>query len=349
MLGGVATAVAVVERGRARVAAYALLPAPTNDSALVEGVQTQVTGLVVAGALTIAVLGWLLWIARRPRTSSRELGWAGLFLPALPAAVGVLAYGWAVSRGYRGVAGMDVGLKLEYLRQSLEASGVYLKMARVATWLAVGLAAVAGFVWARHGRAVSRKRMAAAAALCGVGALAFAATRQQAADGVPLPILENGVVEFPSFEQVPRLANCSRQMESLPVLRFGPDAVTVDGSVVEPDGFRDHLMVTRANHQLIHQGRPAPATLAVVVARAGTPLARIIPYLQKGASGAWMMASIAAHPYQSKTLGVVPRYQHCGRIFQLSESATPISHYSTWADLAKAIDHSPAALELAPW
>lgn len=62
-----------------------------------------------------------------------------------------------------------------------------------------------------------------------------------------------------------------------------------------------------------------------------------------------MMASLAPQPYPSTTLGLVPRYQHCGRRFRLTESARPISRYATWAALAAALDEAPAMLEAAPW
>lgn len=350
---GIGVAVALVERGRSAVVAYAL-PSATGGSpvpAIPDGVEMQVRGLMLAGGLAIGVLVlvWLAGMDWRSRPSRGGPVRAALFLPLLPVALGILAYGWAVSRGYHGAADIDPALKSEHLRQALESSGRWLGVARVAWWLALGLSAVAGLVWARRAPLVPVTRLLAAVALCGAGFLAVVVTRGQAADRLPMPVLANSVLDLRPFEQTPRFASCPRQEESLPVLQFGSDAVTVDGVAVDPRGFGDHLMTTRSNYPAVHQGRPAPATLALVVAPGNTPMARLIPYLQKGVGGLWMMASVAPHPYLSRTLGAVPRYQHCGRRFRLSESAAPISRYPTWAALAAAMDKAPATLEAAPW
>jgi hypothetical protein len=254
-----------------------------------------------------------------------------------------------VSRAYHGVAGVDPSLKSAQLLQALESSSTWLVMARGSIALAAGLALIASFVWASRARRVSRAQLAGAASLCLVGALAFAVTRGRAADRHPLPILASGVVEVGPFDETPRLANCPRQQESLPVLRFSPDAVTLDGVPSEPDRFRDGLMVRRANHALLHDGRPAPAALALVIAPGATPLTRILPYLQTGPDGLWMMGSISPHPHPSRTLGLIPRFELCGRLLRLSESAPPISNYSTWAALAAAVDRAPGAFAAAPW
>jgi len=134
------------------------------------------------------------------------------------------------------------------------------------------------------------------------------------------------------------------------MLTIGANSASVDGNTVHPAAFRDHLVVRRANQALVTPGRPAPAAVAQVLAPGATPLPLILPYLQTRPDGLWMFASLAVHSHASRTLGVIPRYQHCARTFRLPESAPPITrYYPTWGALAAAVDQTRGTFEAAPW
>jgi len=82
------------------------------------------------------------------------------------------------------------------------------------------------------------------------------------------------------------------------------------------------------------------------------PTDRIMPYLQKVPEGTTILvASAISRPVLSKTLGTIARYEFCGRPFRLSyaETATHLSRYRTWSDVAAAISRTSEILEITAW
>jgi hypothetical protein len=347
----VVVAIVMVERGRSAIAAFIFMPPAPDDitRVVVRGLYPQLTGLTIAGALAIgailvACLGRFVLGRRVPRDGSP---WAALWLALLPACLGVLLYGWAVTSGFDSAAYDDPSLKTAHLREILVNSHRWLDRARLATWLVVGAIAIATLAWTRRSGPGSTRGMLIAAGILVTGVVAFALTRKQAADQSPLPVLPSVIDDVRPFEDLPRLARCPIQDRSLPLLRFGAQTVKLDIREVDPDSFADRLTEIQINYPTLHPGEVFSGPL--VVAAKGTTLARIIPYLQKRPDGLWMMASIWEEAHPTRTLGTIRRYQHCERDFKLSETAPPISRYQTWGALAAAIDRSSTTFEAAPW
>jgi len=154
----------------------------------------------------------------------------------------------------------------------------------------------------------------------------------------------------PSYaSQVPSISPCP-PAASAPALEFKNDLVRFNGRPVDPDDFRTRFVVDRNDYALLHAGRQLP--FLVVEADRATPIDRIIPYLQKAFEGTTVLiASAASRPVLSKTLGTIARYEYCGRTFRLGyeRTATPLSRYRSWSDVAAAVSRDAESLEMAPW
>ena len=169
------------------------------------------------------------------------------------------------------------------------------------------------------------------------------------ADRHPLAILPH-VAHASYASKAPSISPC-QPTESAPVLEFANDFVRLDSSHVNPNEFQAHLVTVSNNYALDHTGRPMP--FLIVMADRATPIVRIIPYLQKVPEGTTILvASTTSRAVLSKTLGTIARYEFCGRTFRLiyRKTATPLSRYRSWSDVAAAISRSNSEiLETAPW
>ncbi len=328
--------------------------------AVILGISVQFAGLVFIGALmllalTVASLGLMLSWRTEAMRGHRSLAIArlravALLLPAWPAAVGLLRYGLRMNEGYTAAAYVEPFKKAAELLQSIDGAYPIIKAARLGLLVLVALAAIATVVVSRRGvlRPVSSARLAASVLVFLAGLFAFASTRRHAADRRPLPILPD-VADASYASKVPSLSPC-RSTEPAPVLEFANDSVRFDWSHVDPNEFQAHFDGARINYPIDHAGRPMP--FLIVVANRATPANRMVPYLQKVSDGTIILvASATSHPVVSKTLGTIARYEACGRTFRLTyrETATPLSRYGSWSDVAAAINRSSEVLEIAPW
>jgi len=353
LAAGSAAAIVLVERGRGSVAAsvFAAAADPEAGTSIASGIEAQITGVTVAGALALGavLLLALAEIAARHQSRPNDQPWSAPLLALLPSSIGVVVYGRALRARYEGAAGIDPSLKSAHLREALVASHRWLDLARFGSWLAIGVITALVLVRARRGPVGdSGARLFTAGLLFVAGAISFAVTRSQASDHTPLTVLPAVVEDPTTFEGVPRLKSCPVQTQSLPLLRFRPEAVTLDGIPVDPRTFGDQLTVLFANWVTLNRGPSVPDTSALIIASRETPLERVLPYLSVRPDASWMVASIWPVPHPSASMGPIPRYQHCGRRFKLSESAPPISQYKTWGALAGAVDRSPSIFEAAP-
>jgi hypothetical protein len=320
------------------------------------GIRVQFAGLVFLGglmllALTVVTLGLTLsWrteaISRRRTLAMSRLRAIALLLPAWPPAAGFLVYGLRMNKGFWGVAGVDPSMKTAELLRSIDGAYPIIEAARIGLLLLVALGAITAVVAWRRGalRPVSSVRLAAGALVFLAGLFAFAASRGQAADRHPLPILPY-VADAPYASKVPSVSPCL-PLESAPVLKFTNDLVKLDWAPVDPDEFRDRLAALLNNDALLHGGRPMPPL--IVEADPATPTDRIIPYLRKVDDMTILVASATSRPFLSKTLGTIARYEFCGRTFRLvyKETATRLDRYRTWSDVAAAVSRNPGILEI---
>jgi hypothetical protein len=164
----VVVAIVMVERGRSAIAAYIFMPPAPEDitRVVLRGLYPQLTGLTIAGglatgAILVACLGRFVIGHRVPRDGPP---WPALWLALLPACLGVLLYGWAVTSGFDSAAYDDPSLKTAHLREILENSHRWLDRARLATWLVVGAIAIATLAWTRRSGPGSTDRSARPAA-----------------------------------------------------------------------------------------------------------------------------------------------------------------------------------------
>lgn len=330
------------------------------DSALILGICVQFAGFVFIGALvllalTLVTLGlalsWRTEAMRGHRSAAlSRLRSIAMLLPAWPAAAGLLFYGLRMNEGYMAVTDVEPGMKTLELLRSIDGAYPILGAARGGLLWLVALGVLAAVVVSRRGalRPVSSGRLAASLLVFFAGLLAFASTRGHAADRRPLPILPN-VANASYASKVPSVSPCP-PIESAPVLEFEKDFVRFDSSPVEPEEFQAHFYGALNQYPLLHAGRPMP--YLIVVADRATPTHRIIPYLQKLEGGTTILvASATSHPVLSKTLGTIARYESCGRTFRLigRETATPLTRYRNWSDVAAAINRNSEILEAAPW
>jgi hypothetical protein len=324
------------------------------------GIRVEFAMLVFIGALTLLALAMvalgltLSWRTEAMRgqqsPAASRLTTIALLLPICPVAAGVLLYGLRMNGGFMAVAATAPSMKTVELLQSIDGAQSILEPARVALLLLVALGSIATVVsWGRGAlRPVSSVHLAASALLFLAGLFAFTATRGHAADRRPLPILPHAT-DASYASKVPSMSPCP-PTESAPTLEFASDFVRLDWSHVNPDDFQAHFETARNNYRLLHDGRPMP--FLILVADRATPTARIVPYLQKVPDGtAVLVASATSHPVLSKTLGTIPRYEFCGRTFNLTyrETATHLSRYGSWSDVAAAVSGDSNSLQLAPW
>jgi hypothetical protein len=325
------------------------------------GIRVQFAGLVFIGALMLLALTMLsLGLALSWRTEMMRghrslalsrLRTVALLLPVWPAAAGLLVYGLRMNEGFMGVAGTDPAMKTAELLRAIDGAYPTIQTARIGLLLLVALGAIGTVVTWRRGafRPVSSVRLAAGVFVFLAGLVALTVTRGQAADRRPLPILPH-VADASYANKVPSVSPCLPP-ESAPALEFTNDIVRLNGSPVDPDDeFRDHLLVARINHPLLRAGRSMP--YLIVEATRATPTDRIIPYLQKLTEDTTVLvASATSRPFLSKTLGTIARYEYCGRPFRLSyePTATHLSRYRTWSDVAAAISRSAEVLEFTAW
>lgn len=324
------------------------------------GIRVQFAALVFTGALMLVALAvlavgltlsWRTEAMRGQRSLAvSRLRTVALLLPACPAAAGVLLYGLRMNQAFMAVAETTPSMKTVELLRSIDGAYPIIEAARVGLLLLVAVGLVATVVlWSRGGlRPVSSVRLAAGVLIFLAGLSAFTFTRGHAADRRPLAILPHAA-DAAYASKVPRMSPCP-PTESAPVLEFASDFVRLDWSHVDPDEFQAHFETVRNNYGLLHGGRPMP--FLIVIADRATPTDRIVSYLQKVPDGtAVLVASAASHPVLSKTLGTIARYEFCGRTFSLThrETATHLSRYGSWSDVAAAISGNSGILELGPW
>ena len=357
--------VAVVQAWRSVVVYQLLQNAGTAEFVRAQtvnlGIRVQFAGLVFIGALillalTVMSLGMTLsWRTdairgQRSVAASRLYG-SALLLPAWAAAAGALLYGLRMNKGFWDVAGTEPAMKSAELLRSIDGAYSIIDAARVGLLVLAALGSITTVVlWMRGAlRPVSSVRIAASVSVFIAGLFAFTSTRGLAADRHPLPILPH-VAHASYASKAPSLWPC-QPTESAPVLEFANDFVRLDSSQVDPNEFQAHLVTAGNNYALDHAGRPMP--FLIVMADRATPIDRIIPYLQKVPEGTTILvASTTSRAVLSKTLGTIARYEFCGRTFRLiyRKTATPLSRYRRWSDVAAAISRSNSEiLEAAPW
>jgi hypothetical protein len=331
------------------------------ERAVILGTSVQFAGFVFIGALVllaliVASLGLALSWRTEAMRGHRSLAMSrlravALLLPAWPAAAGLLLYGLRLNDGYTAVTYVEPFKKTTELLRSIDGAYPIIEAARVALLVLVGLGAIATVVVSRRAarRPVSSARLAASVLIFLAGLFAFTSTRRQAADRRPLPILPN-VVDAAYANKMPSISPCLSG-EPAPALEFTSDLVRLNGTPADADDeFRDHLLVFRIQYPLLHAGRQMP--FLIVEAEPAASTNRIIPYLQKLTEDTTILvASATSHPVLSKTLGTIARYQFCGRMIRLTfrETATPLSRYRSWSDVAAAINRSSEVLEVTPW
>jgi hypothetical protein len=319
------------------------------------GIHVQFVGLVFLGALllltlTVVALGLTLSWRADAIGRHRSLNAVALLLPAWPPAAGLLLYGLRLHKGFWGTPGVDAATKTADILRSIDGAYPIIEAARVGMLLLVAVGAITAVVaWRRAPlRPVSSVRLAAAVLVFVAGLSAFIATRGHAADRHPLPILSHAM-DTSYASKVPSISPCP-PAESAPALEFNNDVVRFNGRPADPDDFRTRFVVDRNDYALLHAGRQL--LFLVIEADRATPIDRIIPYLQKALEGTTVLiASAASRPILSKTLGTVARYEYCGRTFRLGyeQTATPLSRYRSWSDVAAAVSRDAEIVEMAPW
>ena len=357
--------VAAAQAQRSSVIYQSTLPweSTLRDSRMVNlAIRVQFAGSVFLGglmllALTMVTLGltlsWRTETIRAHRSlAMSRLRAVALLLPVWPPAAGLLLYGLRMNKGFWDVAWVDPSMKSAALFRWMDGAYPIVAAARAGLLLVVAVGAITAVVAWRRGALgpVSSVRLASSVLVFLAGLSAFTVTRGHAADRRPLPVLPHGVgASYAS--RVPSVSPCP-PAEPAPFLEFRDDFVRLNGSPYAPDDeFRDHLVTLRNNYGLLH-GTDRPMPYLIVEAAPATPIDRIIPYLQKLTEDTTiLLASASPHPSLSKTLGMIPRYEFCGRTFRVlfEQTATPLSRYRNWSDVAATVSRNSEILQVAPW
>ncbi len=325
------------------------------------GIGVQFAGFVFLGALmllslVVVTLGLTLSWRTEALSGHRSLSMSrlraiALLLPAWPPAAALLLYGLWMDKGFTGVAGADPSMKTAELLRSIDGSYPIIEAARLGLFILVALGSITAVVVSRRGalRPVSSVRLAAAVLVFLAGLSAFAVTRGHAADRHPLPILPHPADDSYA-RKVPILSPCPPPTESGLFLEFANDFVRLGASEVDLDKFQAYFLSYANDYPLLHAGRPMP--FLIVMADRAAPTDRVMAYLQKVPEGTIILvASAMSRPVLSKTLGTIARYEFCGRPFRLSyaKTATHLSRYRNWSDVAAAISGNSEILEITAW
>jgi hypothetical protein len=350
-----AIAIAAIHSGRLAVIRATGPHGPAGDNGGVyPGIQLQILGIALVGAiaLTLFVVGALLGLraGRGLGEPGRGQGWLGAawLIPILPLATGALAYSLRLGRDISAVSLATPATKALRLFQAVEGAHVVLDWARLGLAV-VGLVAVAVTI-AGSRRAgdvrIPRWSKTSAVVLLAAGLAAFLSTRGHAADRAPLPLLSGGALETPRAQKLPRVTHCPHATRPAPLLEFEADGVRFNRTAVDLSKFQDDLESYRTNYPLLHEGH-SPSVLLTVLAEPGTPVARIIPYLQRAGTGEILVAAAARRDHQSRTLGNITRFEFCGMPLRLTVDGEAMSRYGDWSRLVTAMDQGRTPFQVA--
>jgi hypothetical protein len=353
----IAAAIVTVWTGRLDLVGATMPDQSKHDLTVIfRDIQLQVLGISLVGAVTLLffIAGALLILTTRrdPAGQSRRQQLclvAVWLLPLLPAAAGALAYGLRLGNDLAALSFTPASTKTMILFRSMQESRGVLDGARVGLGVTVALALAFATFRSKHGGALmtaSRAKTVGSRILFASGLAVFLLTRGHAADRAPLPLLAGGSMDASRASKLPQLSRCRAPTRPGPVLTFDRDEVTLDRSPVDPLEFQERIETMRSSYPLLHQGR-TPPVLAIVLATPATPLARMIPYLQRVGVGEVDVATAVRSDFQSRTLGQIERYQYCGQPFRLTPDGKAISDHGSWSKLSAAVAESETLLELA--
>lgn len=313
-------------------------------------------GLLAAwGLLVMAALGSVAAARAALRRGEGQAPSAAVVsLLALSLALGgtLLARAIQLSRWYLATSASSDDLVDVFLRTSSRVHAQSMGLVALAGVIAATLVALS--LWASRGRAEepTRRQALGAAALFGLGFVAFVATRAHAQDArAPLDPDPRRSLVWPSLMPgaLPVIAGCK-------VMEYGEEGPPVDLRLLEQDRFGQlpapAVMAAELGRRVelyrsVRKGHPIPPIL-LLAAPDMAPSPRSQAYLEM-ARDVWTEgAAIAVLPpprtSMSRTLGAIPRARPlCLARIRWAPGGKSLSSFATWQEAASAVAASPDA------
>ncbi len=349
----------VVDTGREQVMNPILHPSGDSVlSTLVMGMTNQVTALTLGCPLTflaVAVMGLCGVVAALNASGSRRSQVAiavAMSVIGLMVIRGLWVYGRTLEAIFAAISGVDGDQKATIIAAALHEAGVILRLHQYQL-LAIAVAALLPALLFAAKEVGTRMGLWVGAAVFGLGLVTFALTRGHAADAAQLlPVLGNGVTDVGTLLRLPRHpdAPCA-PAANVPVLSTkGPDLFLYGRLLSRPSDLVKQLVSIRKENARYNL-REAPATVALLAIDATFPTASLAPWLaelEREKLGQLGVITAIPQVANTHTLGRLDRAQSCMRLLELAPSGTPITRFSTWAELVSAWPTAPATFRLAP-